>query len=56
MAMEPCLDCGELISDTAAECPKCGSKANISKSADKAMMYTVIVIVVLLILGSLFGS
>lgn len=36
MALVHCRECGEMISETAPICPKCGAKQNISSSSSIA--------------------
>ncbi|MBQ0016554.1 MAG: zinc ribbon domain-containing protein [Bacteroidales bacterium] len=38
MSMIHCRECGELISDSAPMCPKCGAKQNISNEGSENFM------------------
>ena len=51
MALKPCRECGEQISDDAKTCPKCGKKNPIN-SPIKKWLWIAAVVIVLIAIGS----
>jgi len=51
-ALQPCLDCGHLVSPSARRCPECGRNAPLAKKASPWMLAGCVALWVFILLAT----